>query len=179
MQPVIGHGGFAPSTYSYTIFKNAIQWAFEFAKRPIAKLSPWPYPYNAAINFRHDMEAIPGKINAIEGSAQYEAANGVRGDYYFCTGALRNDYGSSEKTAEIASLQRAVANDGAMVSSHNGGLTNIYPFNPPLDNVDLIYPSLSNWYTDLSPFYDDAPPLTLNDYEYWHWGPDEEQVRSQ
>ncbi len=60
-----------------------------------------------------------------------------------------------------------------MVSSHNGGLTNIYPFDPSLDVVETIYPSLANWYTDLSPFYDDQPPLMLNDYEYWHWGPDE------
>ncbi len=76
MQPVIGHGGFAPSTYSYTMFRNAIEWAFESVNRPIAKLSPWPYQYNAAINFRHDMEAIPARINAIEGSAQYEACVG-------------------------------------------------------------------------------------------------------
>jgi hypothetical protein len=59
MQPLLGHGGWAPGMYAYGIFRNAIQWAFASAAMPIPKISPWPFAYNAAIIFRHDMEAIP------------------------------------------------------------------------------------------------------------------------
>ena len=51
MQPVIGHGGFAPTHYSYLIFRRAIEWAFESANLPLVKVSPWgrrrlAYPIN-------------------------------------------------------------------------------------------------------------------------------------
>ena len=41
MQPFLGHGGFAPSTYSYTILRQAIEWAFETNNLPLPKLSAW------------------------------------------------------------------------------------------------------------------------------------------
>lgn len=66
LQPLIGHGGWAPGMYAYSIFRNAIQWAFQSAGLPIVKCSPWPYQYNAAVMFRHDMEAIPTNIISIE-----------------------------------------------------------------------------------------------------------------
>ena len=144
MQPLLGHGGWAPGMYSYGIIRNAIQMAFEAQNAPVAKLSPWPYQYDAAVIFRHDMEAIPSLINAIQPSAQYENARGARGDYFFCTGELREDM--PNMAATIASLQSAITNYHATIASHNGGLTNV--------NVYI-------------------PPLTTNSYDYWHWGPDE------
>ena len=144
IQPVLGHGGWAPGMYSYTILRNAIRLAFQSFNAPVVKLSPWPYQYDAAVMFRHDMEATPSLIESIEVSAQYENALGVAGDYFFCTGELREDM--PNMAATIASLQVAVSNYGATVSSHNGGLTN--------PNVYV-------------------PPLTTNSYDYWHWGPDE------
>ena len=144
MQPLLGHGGWAPGMYSYGIIRNAIQLAFQSLNAPVVKLSPWPYQYDAAVMFRHDMEATPSLIESIEVSAQYESAHGVRGDYFFCTGELRQDM--SNAAATVTSLQAAVSNYGATISSHNGGLTN------------------PNTY---------LPPLTTNSYDYWHWGPDE------
>ena len=144
MQPVLGHGGWAPGMYAYGIIRNAIQWAFQAGNLPVGKLSAWPYPYDAAVIFRHDMEGIPALINSIEVSAQYENARGATGDYFFCTGELRLDM--PNPAATIASLQRAVTNDHATVASHDGGLTNI--------NTYML-------------------PLTSNSYDYWHWGPDE------
>ena len=44
MQPLVGHGGLAPGMYAYGIFRNAIEWAFESARLPIAKLSPVALP---------------------------------------------------------------------------------------------------------------------------------------
>jgi hypothetical protein len=144
MQPLINHGGWAPGMYSYGIVRNAIEWAFQCSKAPVQKLSPWPFPYDAAVIFRHDMEAIPSLINSIEISAQYEFNRGANGDYYFCTGELRENM--TNVAATVASLNRAVSNYNATVAPHNGGLTNIN-----------IY----------------SPPLTTNSYDYWHWGPDE------
>ena len=134
-QPLIGHGGWAPTMYAYVIFRNAIQWAFESQSLPVPRLSPWPYPYDAALNVRHDFENYQASINAIEASAQYEHSVGAKGDYYFCTGTLRVDMGNSAAT--IASLRRAVTNYDATIGPHNGGLCN--PNNPALTNGDYDY----------------------------------------
>jgi hypothetical protein len=144
MQPLLGHGGWAPGMYAYGIIRNAIQWAFQSANMAVPRLSPWPYEYNAAVVFRHDMEALPNLIQSIEPSAQFESTNNARGDYYFCTGELREDM--TNVPAVVASLQRAVSNYNATVMPHNGGLTNINTY---------------------------SPALTTNSYDYWHWGPDE------
>ncbi|HMD54827.1 MAG TPA: hypothetical protein VKJ65_09785, partial [Phycisphaerae bacterium] len=179
MQPLIGHGGWAPGIYAYSIFRNAIEWAFQSASLPIPKLSPWPYPYDAAVIFRHDFEAIPAAINDIESSAQFEHANGASGDYFFCTGALREDMPSPEMTNTIASLQSAVSLYGATISPHNGGLTNINPvYNPPLVEIEPYLSQLisEGWYTVFEPLtYPPLAPLNSNgtDYDYWHWGLDE------
>jgi hypothetical protein len=144
MQPLIGHGGWAPGMYAYGILRNAIQWAFQNSATPIPKLSPWPYQYNAAVMFRHDFEGDSNLITSITPSSQWEATNGARGDYFFCTGELRQDMGNPSNT--IAALQQDIKLYGATISSHNGGLTNINPY---------------------------SPPLTPASYDYWHWGPDE------
>jgi hypothetical protein len=144
MEPLIAHGGWAPGMYAYGIFRNAIQWAFQNSGMPIPKLSPWPYQYNAAVMFRHDMEGASNLIVSISPSAQFEFANGARGDYFFCTGELREDMG--DPAPFVAALQQDVQLYGAMISSHNGGLTNCNPY---------------------------VPPLTPDSYDYWHWGLDE------
>ena len=142
MQPLVGHGGWAPGMHAYKIFRNAIEWAFENQQMPIAKLSPWRFQHDAAATFRHDLENYQSEITHIEDSARIEFTNGVKGDYYFCTGTLREEI--ADTNAVIASLRRAVTNYGATIGSHNGGLKN--PRNAT---------------------------LTLPDYDYWHWGPDE------
>ncbi|MBZ5690072.1 MAG: cadherin-like domain-containing protein [Acidobacteriia bacterium] len=124
MQPLIGYGGWAPGMYAYGIFRNAIAWAFEASNLPVIKLSPWPFPYNAAYVVRHDFEDYQNDINSIEASAQMESSAGAKGDYYFCTGTLRVEMKNSPVT--IASLQRAVSLYGATIGSHNGGLPNPY-----------------------------------------------------
>jgi hypothetical protein len=145
MQPLLGHGGWAPGMYAYLIVRKAIEWAFDSAHLPVAKLSPWPYPYNAALMVRHDLENLQNEIAGLEASAQVEFTNGVKGEYYFCTGTLREEmYTAYDTNAVVASLRRAVSNYNAVVSSHNGGLRN--PNNPS---------------------------LAVSDYDYWHWGPDE------
>ena len=174
IEPIMGHGGWAPSTYAYSIFRNAIEWAFQSNNLPVVKLSPWPYPYKAAVMFRHDLEAIPSLIDSVESSAQVENQNGARGEYYFCTGVLREDYSPTARTNEIASLQRAITLYGAIVSSHNGGLTNINTYVPPLDIVELLFGQDPNWYTSVNPYgYDTAYGFNAVDYSYWHWGPDQ------
>ena len=179
MQPLIGHGGWAPGMYAYSIFRNAIQWAFQSAGLPVVRNSPWPYPYNAAVIFRHDMEAIPANIIGVEGSAQFEHTNGASGDYYFCTGSLRLDMPNPTLTNTIASLQRAITNAGATIYSHNGGLTNINTYySPPLVIIESYLSQLisEGWYTALEPYTDPvlAPfPSNELEYDYWHWSPDE------
>jgi hypothetical protein len=144
-QPIIGHSGFAPSMYAYVIFRRAIEWAFESANLPLPKLSPWPYQYDAAWMIRHDLENFTNEIAVIEASAQVEFTNGARGDYFFCTGTLRDDASPTYNTNSlVASLRRAVTNYGATIGPHNGGLRN--PNNPA---------------------------LVRGQYDYWHWGPDE------
>ena len=144
-QPLVGHGGFAPSTYAYVIFRRSIEWAFEMMSLPIPKVSPWPYQYDAAFMVRHDLEDFTNEVAGIEASAQFEATNQCAGDYYFCTGTLRDDASPTYNTnAMVAGLRRAVTNYGAVIGSHNGGLKN--PVN-------------------LS--------LTRGSYDYWHWGTDE------
>ncbi len=144
-QPMIGHSGFAPGMYAYVIFRRAIEWAFESANLPLPKLSPWPFQYDAAFMIRHDLENFTNEIAAIEASAQVEFTNGARGDYYFCTGTLRDDASPAYNTNSlVASLRRAVTNYGATIGPHNGGLRN--PNNPS---------------------------LVRGQYDYWHWGPDE------
>jgi hypothetical protein len=144
LQPLLGHGGWAPTMYNYTTFRRAIEWAFENAGLPIAKVSPWPYPYDAAFMARHDLENYSNLVAQIEVSAQFEHTNGVSGDYYFCTGTLREDMsGPYDTNAVVASLRRAMTNYGATIGPHNGGLTNARIVSTPAA------------------------------YDHWHWGPDE------
>jgi hypothetical protein len=144
-QPLIGHGGFAPGMYSYVILRRAIEWAFESANLAVPKVSPWPYQYDAAFMIRHDLENYTNEIADILLSAKVETTNGAKGDYYFCTGTLREDAASKYNTNTIVTNMRlAVSSYGATVGPHNGGLKN--PNNPS---------------------------LVRGNYDYWHWGPDE------
>ncbi len=142
-QPLVGHGGFDPAMYAYLIYRKAIDLAFTTMKVPMVRLSPWRYPYDAALLVRHDFENRIDLIKAIESSAQYEKTAGVKGEYYFSTGALRT-YSGSDKAAIISGVKNAVSSFGAAIGSHNGGLPN------PV-NLSLL----------------------PTDYDYWHWGPDE------
>ena len=141
MQPLMGYGGWSPATYAYMIFRQAIEWAFESSRLPVTKLSPWPYLYDAAFMVRHDLENYQWAITNIESSAQFEATNGARGDYYFCTGTLRVELTNS--TPAIIGLRRAVTNYGATISSHNGGLPNPVNTNLMVDEYDYWH-----WGTD-------------------------------
>ncbi len=122
MQPLIGHTVYDPSLYAYLIYRHAIDWAFESFGLPIVRLSPWRYDYNAAFIVRHDLENDATAIRDIEASASYENAAGAKGDYYFCTGTLRQEM--QDKNAVVNSIERAVSNYGATIGSHNGGLKN-------------------------------------------------------
>jgi len=133
LQPLIGFGGADAGMYAYGIYRNAIEWAFEAANLPIVKLSPWQYPYDAAFIIRHDFENTSGE--AIEGSAKAEFQAGAKGDYYFCTGVLRDQYKNSPNI--VASLRRAVSLYGATIGPHNGGLKN--PNNPYLKTTSFDY----------------------------------------
>ncbi|CAH2031347.1 Ig-like domain-containing protein [Trichlorobacter ammonificans] len=135
MQPLIGHGASDPTMYSYVFFRRAIEWAFESFKLPLVRLSPWRYPYDAAFMVRHDFENSQSSIRAIESSAQFEKSLGAKGDYYFCTGTLRDEMGAD--AAVVASLRSAVSNYGATIGSHNGGLKN--PVNGSLVQSDYDY----------------------------------------
>ena len=83
------------------------------------------------------------RLRPSQASAQVEYTNGAKGDYYFCTGTVRDD-APDDKNAIIAGLRQAVTNYGATIGPHNGGLKN--PNNPA---------------------------LVPGQYDYWHWGPDE------
>ena len=148
MEPLLGHSGWAPGMYAYVIFRKSIEWAFENARLPVPKLSPWPYPYDAAFMFRHDLENYDDEIAHILDSAEFEYTNGVKGDYYFCTGALRVDMPTNgyDTNLVIGDMQQAVTNFGATIGPHNGGLENPNPC---------------------------CPELVESDFYYWHWGPDE------
>ena len=134
-QPLIGHGGYDSGMYAYLIYRNAIKWAFESANVPIIKLSPWRYQYDAAFVVRHDFENYQDMIRSLEASAAFEKSVGVRGDYYFCTGTLRDHM--ADKNAVVTSLRSAVSNYGATIGSHNGGLKN--PVNLSLSPLDYDY----------------------------------------
>ena len=122
MQPLIGHGGYAPGMYAYEIFRKTIEWAFQSARMPIPKLSPWPYPYDSAFIARHDLENFGNEITNIAVSAQIENGYGAKGDYYFCTGTLRQELSNSP--AAIAGLRSAITNYNATIGPHNGGFQN-------------------------------------------------------
>ncbi len=132
-EPLLGFGGADAGMYAYGIYRNAIQWAFEAANLPMIRLSPWRYQYNSAFILRHDFENTSGA--AIEGSAKAEAAVGAKGDYYFCTGVLRDQLNNDPTI--VASLRRAVSLYGATIGPHNGGLKN--PNNSRLTYADFEY----------------------------------------
>ena len=128
LQPLLGDTGYNSSAFAYTIYRNAIEWAFEAAGMPIVKVSPWQYPYDAAGVVRHDLEAYLNPGAKIRDSAAHEASLGMKGDYYFTTQTLRIGSGDTrmsdaQKRADIDALRTAVSS-GATVGSHNGGLTN-------------------------------------------------------
>ncbi|MBE2216349.1 MAG: tandem-95 repeat protein, partial [Opitutaceae bacterium] len=135
MQPLLGHGGWAPGMYAYMIFRDAILWAFEAQRAPVTRVSPWPFEYNAALSVRHDFENYQDMIAAIEASAQFEHAHGAKGDYVFCTGELREVLGNDPTL--VASLRRAVQDYGATIAPHNGGLPN--PVNTTLTSADYDF----------------------------------------
>ncbi|MBN2254843.1 MAG: cadherin-like domain-containing protein, partial [Deltaproteobacteria bacterium] len=172
MQPLKANGGPQPGMYAYMIFRNAIEWAFEAAQLPLVRLSPWPYPYNAAYVMRHDLENHQFEIGHIETCAANEYSLGATGDYYFCTGTLREEMGEPEYA--IQSLRNAVSLYGATIGSHNGGLRN--PNNPGLPMSDYEY-----WHWGLDEALDTNPDgyssgieyartsmsLSLNDIDRW------------
>ena len=154
LQPLLGDTGYSSSTFAYTIYRHAVEWAFESAGMPIVKVSPWQYPYDAAAIVRHDLEASRYPGATILNSAQYEQGLGMKGDYYFTTGTLRisptnpdTRMSDADKKADIDKLRLAVSTYGATVGSHNGGLPNPAGYPMPID---------------------DSSAHTL-----WHWGPDE------
>ena len=149
MQPLIGHDGFDPGMYQYLIYRRAIESAFAANTLPVVKVSPWPFQYDAAFLSRHDFENNPTNIGLISSSAQFEKSLGVKGDYYFCTGALRDDM--SGNPAAISGLQTAVSSYGATIGSHNGGLKN--PVNPTLLETDTDY-----WHWGPDEVLDTTPP---------------------
>jgi len=177
MQPLIGHGVYDPSTYAYLIYRNAVEWAFEASDLPIIKLSPWQYDYNAAFIIRHDFENSPTSIRSIESSASFEHSLAIKGDYYFCTGTLREEMPDRETV--IQSLRRAVTDFGATIGSHNGGLRN--PRNPGLDLSDFDY---WHWgpdealdvtpagYPDGRSYARESISLSIQDIEGWLAGVD-------
>ena len=149
MQPLMGFGGFSPGMYAYGIFRNAIQWAFQSANIPLAKVSPWPYQYNAAYMVRHDLEDYQSDISEIESSAQFENSLGALGEYYFCTGTLRVEMGNSPSV--IAGLQQAATLYGATIGSHNGGL-------PDPNNSSLVLSDFDYWHWGPDEALDDTIP---------------------
>jgi ketosteroid isomerase-like protein len=157
MQPLIGHGGNAPGMYAYVIFRKAIEAAFSALKNPVVRVSPWPYPYDAAFAVRHDFEDYQNMIRAIEPSAQFEATIGAKGDYYFCTGTLRAEM--TNVAATVASLQRAVTNYGATIGPHNGGLQNP-------NNTNLVLASYDYWHWGPDEALDTTPDGYLNGKAY-------------
>ncbi len=112
LQPLLGDTGYSSSTFAYTIYRHAVEWAFESAGMPIVKVSPWQYPYDAAGMVRHDLEASRFPGATILNSAQYEQGLGMKGDYYFTTGTLRisptnpdTRMSDAEKKADIDKLR--------------------------------------------------------------------------
>jgi hypothetical protein len=148
MQPLISHGGNGPGISAYLIFRRAIEWAFQTAGLTVARLSAWPYAYDAAYMVRHDLENYVTEIANVSGSAQYEWGLGAKGDYYFCTGSITNQ---ANFTNLLAGLQNAISNYGATIGSHNGGLPN----------------------PNISPLTNSPCHFLVNNYNYFHWGPDE------
>lgn len=148
-QPLIGHGGYDPGMYAYLMYRRAIEWAFESFTLPLVKVSPWPYQYDAAMMVRHDFENDQTSIRSIESSAAFEKALGVKGDYYFSTGALREDMAGD--TAVIAGLRNAVSSYGATIGSHNGGLKNP-------SNTSLTPSSYEYWHWGPDEALDSNPP---------------------
>lgn len=148
-QPLIGHGATDPSMYPYLFFRRAIEWAFESFRLPVVKLSPWRYAHDAAFVARHDFENNTDSIRTIESSAQFEKSLGVKGDYYFCTGTLREEMGGD--AAVVTGLKNAVSQYGATIGSHNGGLKN--PVNSALVPADYDY-----WHWGPDEALDTAPP---------------------
>jgi hypothetical protein len=157
MQPLLGHGGYAPGMYSYGILRKAIELAFASSRLPVPKLSPWPYAYDAALTVRHDFEDYQDMINSIEASAQFESTNGAKGDYYFCTGTLRAEMGNSATT--IASLRRAVTNYGATIGPHNGGLKNP-------NNTNVVQSDYEYWHWGPDEALDVTPPGYTSGSQY-------------
>ena len=156
-QPLIGNGAWSPGNFAYSIFRHSIEWAFQNNQVPLAKLSPWPFAYDAAFTCRHDLENYQSEISHIEASAGVEFTNGAKGDYYFCTGTLRVELTNSP--AVVASLQRAVNNYGATIGSHNGGLPN--PDNPALVLSDYDY-----WHWGPDEVLDVTPAGYSSGYDY-------------
>ena len=141
--PIVGAGGQDSGMYAYTIYRSAVEWAFEAADLPIVKRSPWPYDYDAALLVRHDFENSLGSIATIASSAQYEQSVGAKGDYYFCTGILRT-LNPANQTYYINSMSSAIRDYGATIGSHNGGYPNIGVTDPSSFNYwhwgpDIIF----------------------------------------
>lgn len=156
-QPLIGHGSLDSSMYAYLIYRNAIEGAFRSANLPIIRLSPWRYQYDAAFVVRHDLENFSDRIRSIETSAAFEWSEGAQGDYFFCTGTLRDQM--EDKNTVINSLQRAVSNYGATIGSHNGGLQN--PVYPDIEPLAYAY-----WHWGPDEVLDLSPPGYTNGRAY-------------
>jgi hypothetical protein len=111
----------------------------------------------------------------------YEASIGVKGDYYFCTGALRTFSGNQQ--AYIDSVRRAVELYGATIGSHNGGYPNIGVSDPddyfywhwgPDELIDATsgFPDPYGSYTSGYDYSRDSIQISFQDLEGWLAGLD-------
>ncbi|MGE5555962.1 MAG: hypothetical protein ACM3UY_06855, partial [Methanocella sp.] len=134
LAPLAGYGVYAPDTYEYVFFKNAIEWAFESSNMPLTRLSPWPYAYDSAFIVRHDLDFSMNGVQWIVNSTLMEQSLGVVGQYYVVTGDV-ND--ASNKAFLVSQLQQAQGL-GAEIGSHNGGF-NCSPWAPYLKYGDWAF----------------------------------------
>jgi hypothetical protein len=100
-----GWGGFSVDTFTYTFFRNAIEWAFEASGIPLIRLAPWQYPKKAAFIIRTDCDE---GISPIMDYVSIDKANGVHGGYYVVTNTV-----ADPNLLTIAETQ------GAIIGSHN------------------------------------------------------------
>ena len=135
--------------YAYLIFRRAIEWAFESAQRPVVRLSPWPYQYDAAFMVRHDLENSAGR------NCQRQRVGPVRKRATGSKGTTISVPGRSLTSITLATFlpacSTAVDHYGATIGPHNGGLPN----------------------PELSADTGSSCHFAVNDYQYFHWGPDE------
>jgi hypothetical protein len=118
--PLAGYGGFANDNSEYKTIRAAIVESFQRNALPLVTLAPWPFPYRAAMIYRHD-HWLAKDLHQVE--TAFASPGQTFGEYYVLpdqAGASTCGPSGNQTNDYPAEVPWAI-NNGALLGAHTIG----------------------------------------------------------